>query len=90
MTSRKLDMQVHIIPLSQNLVSSRMETLALETLGIDYDQVKILKEEHRRPEHFNREILITWKRQNPSDNEIAVSDAQLFYFKKTKIFCRIV
>ena len=53
MASRKLDVQVHIIPLSQNLVSSRMETLALGTLGIDYDKVESIKEEHRRPEHFN-------------------------------------
>ena len=81
MASGKLSMEDHIIPLSQSLASSRMETLALGTLRIDFDKVESLKEDYRRPEHFNREILLTWKRQNPSDNEIAVSDAQLFYTK---------
>ena len=80
MASGKLDMQAHIIPLSQNLASSQMETLVLGMLGIDYDEVKILKEEHKITQHFNQEILITWRKQNPSDNEIVVSNAQLFYF----------
>ena len=60
--------------LAQNIVATKMETIAISHLKIQSETVANLKITHQgNATGFNRAVLTIWKCMNPGDNQVKVS-----------------
>ena len=60
--------------LSEKISVKDMISIAIKYFGVDYDTIDNLKTKHREDiTWISRDLLVSWRRSNPSDNQVQVS-----------------
>ena len=61
--------------LSEKIAVKEMISVAVKYFGVDYEEIDNLKTKHRDDiTWISRDLLRGWRRSNPSDNQIQVSE----------------
>ena len=60
--------------LSEKISVKDMISVAIKYFGVDYDTIDNLKTKHREDiTWISRDLLVSWRRSQPSDNQVQVS-----------------
>ena len=60
--------------LSEKISVKDMISIGIKYFGVDYDTIENLKTKHREDiTWISRHLLVSWRRSQPSDNQVQVS-----------------
>ena len=60
--------------LSEKISVKDMISIGIKYFGVDYDTIENLKTKHREDiTWISRDLLVSWRRSNPSHNQVQVS-----------------
>ena len=61
--------------LSEKISVKEMISIAIKYFGVDFEVIDNLKTKHREDiTWISRDLLLSWRRHNPSDNQVKVGD----------------
>ena len=64
-----------ILELSEKMSVKDMKSIAIKYFGVEIETIKNLETKHRDDiTCISQDLLVSWRRFNPSDNQVQVSD----------------